>query len=203
MTRTAYGIQGGSAQWDCCTAIFCPCCTANQIYQTTKARGHIPVPNVGPEFNVNERIAFTKRTPGQLLYDALYSILCAACADGLALKSAGFPFWFGCLCMSPFNVSQVVRYRRKIRPMCGSETMADCCVPGLVAIGMSFIPYVGIYIADCPMTFCALSEDNAYTDRTGCYGCDFMGCCANIFAYLGGGCTCPDKEGRYLTEEAM
>ena len=43
MIRSAYGIGDVTEPFgfeDCICACFCPCCTVNQLYQTTAAKGN-------------------------------------------------------------------------------------------------------------------------------------------------------------------
>ncbi len=77
MVRTAYGINGDSPN-DCFTACFCPCCSANQLYQTTRQRGN-PTIDGGLTMNRNQ---FQVPLGTFNLKNCVYSCFCMPCAIG-------------------------------------------------------------------------------------------------------------------------
>jgi hypothetical protein len=107
MIRTAYDIQGDACNGncfrtinfnifsddaDCYVATFCPCCTANQLYQTTKERGQA-VSNGGAVHNTDE---FRTSLGAGNFKDCLYSFFCMPCAVGSMMESGiGMPFYLG------------------------------------------------------------------------------------------------------------
>jgi Cys-rich protein (TIGR01571 family) len=198
LTRTAYNIEG-SAHWDCWTGCFCPCCSINQMLQTVKEKGRAPFPNVGPEFNLNERVGFSQRAGTDICWDAFYALLCSCCAVGLVMQNVGMPCWFGYMCVNPFAATSILRYHNKIRPCGGNENWIDCFIP-CVAQCLNSVTYnAAAPAAACCYTFGNLVEENHRVGRTGLYGCDCISCCSYGINYLTT-CSCAAPEGRYLAK---
>mmetsp|Transcript_7826 Transcript_7826/g.5871 ORF Transcript_7826/g.5871 Transcript_7826/m.5871 type:complete len:267 (-) Transcript_7826:85-885(-) len=194
LVRTGYGIEG-TAQWDCCTSLFCSCCAVNQLYQTVKQKGKIPLEHVGPDFNKNKRTGMQRRPCFGVIYDLSYTLLCLPCATGYLLESSGIPCWFGACCVSPLGAVSIHRYRRRLEGNCGGECLEDCLFPAICG-GISQ------YLA-MPWICRAVIEENVYVDRPNCcYGCDLIGLCSYSCAYVCDGCKCQSREGRYLISDA-
>jgi Cys-rich protein (TIGR01571 family) len=201
--RTGYGIEG-NAHWDCWTSLCCTCCTINQFAQTVESKGKIPIPNVGPLYNTNERVWCHRRTTCELCYDLWYSFFCCPCALGLIMESSGAPWWFGCCCTNVLQAQNSQRYIRRFEPICCSEMMEDCLCPGICILGFSLVPGVGpyaLYLA-VPWIWRMLAEENVIKGRSICYGLDIFQTCWNGCQYITNGCFCKTPEGRYLHSEA-
>ena len=107
LIRTAYDIPGDACSGediegccyllnysssDCYLATFCPCCNANQLYQTTKERG-VAVSDGGAIFNEGD---FHTRVGAGTYKDCLYSFFCMPCAVGSMLENGmGMPWYTG------------------------------------------------------------------------------------------------------------
>lgn len=109
MVRTGYGISG-DAQSDIVIASCLPPCAINQMAQATAINGLIASKDLGPEYNINPRIAWKKRPCNLILYDFVYAFLCNSCAIGYSLQSAGIPFWFGACCFTTCLTNSIIRY---------------------------------------------------------------------------------------------
>lgn len=69
---------------DCLVSCFCPCCSANQLYQTTQLRGN-PTPDGGSHHNRGEWK--TQLGTGNAR-SCLYSCCCMPCAVGTMMETA-------------------------------------------------------------------------------------------------------------------
>eukprot|EP01039_Chlorochromonas_danica_P001676 gene1676-1830_t len=196
LVRTAYDIEG-DAHDDCWKGLCCPCCVINQALQTATKRGRPPIPEVGPEFNVNPRIAFQRRPCAELTYDACYALICWPCTAGLVAETVGMPFWFGACCASGFAMNSVMRYHYRIRPFMDNEWILDCMLPSLLISLNCITMYVTYPLAEWGFAFASLSETNARVNRHGCYGCGCCTTCSYLSDYIFT-CTCTAREGRYL-----
>lgn len=122
MTRTAYGIQGDATN-DCLTATFCPCCNANQLYQTTKRNGPASS-NGGSVFNSG---TFLYSYGSGTFQDCLYSFFCMPCAIGTMLdRTMGMPWYLGCCCVNLCAARNLIRYQYRIR---GNDFVEECAIP--------------------------------------------------------------------------
>lgn len=198
LVRTGYNIEG-NAQNDCIAGTFCPCCVANQTLQTVARFNRLR--NVGPEFNINERMPIEKREKSGLCYDCIYVWMCLPCAVGYTVEPLGVPFWFGACCFSPMAAVSVQRYSRGIRPTVGSECLEDCYMPGCCVFGTSF--YFSIAASYCviPCFFRAFVEENQHAGRRNCfYGMDIQTALVHIYAWMMSGFVCGGSEGRYMHE---
>ena len=199
LVRTAYNIQG-NAHYDCWTGCFCPCCSISQMLQTVRAKGRPPIPNVGPEFNLNVRNGFIARPTAGVFYDACYALLCGPCAIGLMMQNAGMPCWFGSLCVNPFSANSILRYHNRIHPMADSDFWPDCCIPSACAVLTSYTGGISGPLAGWCYVFGNLVEENARAGRSDCcYGCDLFGCIGGFCSWCFT-CSCSAPEGRYLVK---
>jgi Cys-rich protein (TIGR01571 family) len=196
LVRTAHNIEG-NAHWDCWTGCFCPCCSINQMLQTVQEKGRAPVGNVGPEFNLNQRVGFTERAGTDMCWDCIYALLCSCCAVGLVMQNVGMPCWFGTFCVNPFAATSILRYHNRIHSCGDNECWIDCVVPCVAQCINSYTGGAAAPVAAWCYIFGNLVEENNRAKRTGFYGCDIVGCCSYGCNYLGS-CTCSAPEGRYL-----
>ena len=145
LIRKAYGIQGGDFE-DVFSAWCCPCCSVNQLYQTTKAYG-APAADAGRQFNTG---AFTTQASNEnCCRNCMYSLCCCPCAIGTTMsQSVDMPFWMGCCCVNICMARNVVRYQYRIG---GDDCCDDFCVPTMIA-GLT---YCLSGICPCAIT-CAL-----------------------------------------------
>jgi len=110
LIRSAYGIEGRPRD-DLINGIFCPCCSANQIYQTSKKYGN-PTSNGGRPYNTDIFRGDVKRN---WINNCLLSTFCNPCSIGLVLQQAiSMPFWMGCLFVNSFEARNFVRYQYRI-----------------------------------------------------------------------------------------
>lgn len=122
MIRTAYGIHGDAPN-DFFNALFCPCCSANQLYQTAKARGN-PTSNGGNHLNVHQ---FQTKFGSGDAHSCLYSCFCMPCAVGTMLEdSIGMPWYMGCCCVNVPTARNLIRYQYRIY---GKDTLEECVFP--------------------------------------------------------------------------
>mmetsp|Transcript_15295 Transcript_15295/g.23034 ORF Transcript_15295/g.23034 Transcript_15295/m.23034 type:complete len:278 (+) Transcript_15295:72-905(+) len=168
MIRTAYDIHDGDDCTDCIIPTFCYCCSANQIYQTSKRIGRTY--QSGRQFNTQE---FQTPLGSGSLQDGLYACFCMQCAVGTALQRAvGMPFYLGCCCMTPFAARNVFRYQFHIQ---GDDMLQECAAPwALQCIGKcleeSFPPiWVMFYPIYVLVTLQLLSESHLHQERSNGY----------------------------------
>jgi len=149
MVRTAYGIPG-SAFNDVLLSTFCPCCTANQIYQTTVKRGN---PTFDGGFHLNRNKFMSEAAPFQC-WSCLKACFCNCYENGTALnKSIGMPFALGCCCVGPCATYQITRYQYRIQ---GADIGMDCVLPSfLTCCGLScackFNPFLLLLFFSTPL----------------------------------------------------
>ena len=127
LIRSAYGIPGSEFE-DCYMTMCCPCCTINQMYQTTAAYGN-PTPDGGA---VKNQGYFVTQTGNCSARAFLCSCFCFPCAIASTLQmSMGMPFWFGCCCVgNNFCVARnLVRYQFRIA---GDDFCSDYCFLSLI-----------------------------------------------------------------------
>ena len=125
MVRSAYGIgDPSSCAGDCLLPCICPCCTVNQLYQTTSSLGN-PTTDGGFVFNQNSMVGAKCNC-----FSCLYATFCLQCSLGTVLnKSVGMPWVMGCCCFNLFNARNVLRYQYRLRPQHGSDVMEECFIP--------------------------------------------------------------------------
>ena len=143
LVRNSYGIQGDACN-DCWTAIFCPCCSANQLYQTTKQYGSIStdgglIHNTGTWIN---------NYGSGTLHDCIYAFFCMPCSNGKILeRSIGMPWYMGCLCTNACTARNLIRYQYRIA---GNDVLEECAVPYALKffgdITQSCIPFIWFII---------------------------------------------------------
>lgn len=131
LIRSAYGIEGRPR--DDLISLSCPCCSANQLYQTSKRYGN-PSSNGGRPYNTDIFRGDVKRN---WISNCLLSTFCKQCSIGLILQQAiGMPFWMGCLCVYPFEARNFVRYQYRIAGEDNYELLAPVVlrmVDGLIS----------------------------------------------------------------------
>lgn len=128
LIRSAYGIPG-SAFEDCYTTYFCPCCSINQMLQTTKSYGN-PTPDGGAAKNLGQ---FTTQTGNCSCGTCCYSFFCCPCAIATTLNTAmDMPFCFALCCVNcNFCMARnLVRYQLRIA---GDDCCDDFCWPTALA----------------------------------------------------------------------
>jgi hypothetical protein len=140
---------------------------------------------------------FCARGFGNVAYDLLYTIFCLPCANGIMMKSAGMPFWFGACCVSSFGGNHILRYHNRSGTYCMDEGTIDCCIPAcfvcLNGISNGASAPAGSYC----YTFSNLVEENNRHNRECGYGCNFIKCIGETCTWCFS-CSCPAPEGRYL-----
>mmetsp|Transcript_25169 Transcript_25169/g.25374 ORF Transcript_25169/g.25374 Transcript_25169/m.25374 type:complete len:250 (+) Transcript_25169:78-827(+) len=134
LTRTAYDIDG-SACGDLLTSCCCPCCSTNQIYQTTWNRGN-PVREYAGYHN---NLGMFQTSYGCTCSNCMYGTCCICCAMGTGMERAiGMPWWMGCLCVGPCAGHQLMRYQYRIR---GSDIGGDLIAPScLFYLAYALVP---------------------------------------------------------------
>ena len=132
MIRTAYGIPGDGCN-DCMEATCCPCCSVNQLYQTTKTKKN-PTSDGGRSFNTNP---FESKLGSGDCGAGCYACCCMPCFVGSTLeRSVGMPFCMGCLCTNLCVARNMIRYHYRIR---GEDMQEECLTPCFTYICGSFI----------------------------------------------------------------
>jgi hypothetical protein len=136
LIRTAQGIKGDSYS-DCAVGTFCPCCTVNQMLQTSVQRGN-PFPNAGREANTkpwNTSVPSSLYSNGfsgcfETLGTFIFALLCLPCSTGsLMEESVGMPCCLACLCVNPFAARNLVRYQYRVE---GMDVQEECCYPSCI-----------------------------------------------------------------------
>jgi hypothetical protein len=127
ITRSAYNIPGSDRE-DVLYGLFLPCCTVNQVLQTTSRYGR-PFPGVGREANGG---AF--RPPSNDFWEnCCYATFCLPCAIGTSLNmSMGMPFYMGCCCANLCISRNLLRYQYRLD---GQDCFDDCFKPHAVFFG--------------------------------------------------------------------
>jgi hypothetical protein len=144
LLRSTYGIQSDVSE-DCLASLLCPCCSANQLYQTSKARGN-PTPDGGILHNTG---VFKSELGSGSASTCLYTFCCMPCAKGTMLEKSvssnnvptlcpywhsfyakwfqmGMPFIIGCCCVNVCATRNLLRYQYRIR---GNDFLEDLVVP--------------------------------------------------------------------------
>lgn len=145
LIRSAYQIPGDACS-DCYTTSFCPCCVANQAYQTAKDFGN-PVTNGGRFANVHP---FTTRLPPPeaSVQEYAYSFCCTPCAIGNIMeRSVGMPWYLGCCCVNVVSARNIMRYQYRLK---GDDVMEELVAPCCAHIGTHMAAQV------CPCAGCFL-----------------------------------------------
>mmetsp|Transcript_26199 Transcript_26199/g.38814 ORF Transcript_26199/g.38814 Transcript_26199/m.38814 type:complete len:283 (+) Transcript_26199:38-886(+) len=121
LIRTAYGIPG-DARDDCMLACLCPCCSANQLLQTTRHYGNPP--GAGTVFNSN---AFQNPLGVCDCKECINATCCTPCTIGdVALTGLGMPWEMACCCLTPCSLRNLIRYQYRIK---GNDLMDELCAP--------------------------------------------------------------------------
>jgi hypothetical protein len=140
IVRTAYDIEGDETD-DLFSSLFLPCCTVNQLYQTSKQLGSDSIG--GNDFNVREYY-LTETLCRDDLHSlsnnmsncmmCAYSYFCFPLASAQALHDAmGMPYGFGVCCVTPCATRNLIRYHYRIA---GDELFEELAVPGLLAAAL-------------------------------------------------------------------
>lgn len=121
LARTAYGIPGNEYDdlyYGCC----CPCCSVNQVLQTTKTYGYPP--KSGTIFNQEE---FSSPIVSSNCLLCISTFLCTPCTIGeIAQNGLGMPWWMGFCFLTPCSIRNLIRYHYRIR---GNDLMEELCIP--------------------------------------------------------------------------
>lgn len=135
-TRSAYNIPGNAWE-DCIAGVFCPCCTVNQVLQTTQQFGR-PNGTVGPEHNYH---MFHAISNDDFCGHCLYASFCLPCAIGTSLQqSMDMPFILGCFCANFCIARNLLRYHYRLK---GDDCLEDCLAPyGLFAMTYCISPMI-------------------------------------------------------------
>lgn len=110
---------------DFLTAIFCPCCSVNQLYQTTLHRGN-PFPNKGRMYNSNP---FLVNSPTCEFFscDIFKSFFCIPCLIGDILhETISMPWYMACFMVHPCMMRNFYRYQYRIE---GDDECHELCCP--------------------------------------------------------------------------
>lgn len=122
LIRSTYHIPGDAIN-DCMVACFCPCCSANQLYQTTQLRGN-PTPDGGSHHNLNE---WKSQLGAGNARSCLYSTCCMPCAIGTMMETTmGMPWLLGCCCVDLWMARNLIRYQYRIK---GNDLIEECAIP--------------------------------------------------------------------------
>lgn len=121
LVRTAYGIPGDGIS-DFLVGCFLPCCSANQLLQTTKEYGSLP--NSGTVYNRNKFESQLGKCDSE---SCLLSLCCAPCevAD-IAKKGLGMPWCMACFLLNPCSIRNLIRYQYRVH---GNDLMEELCAP--------------------------------------------------------------------------
>lgn len=169
LIRSAYGIPGSECE-DCYMTMFCPCCTINQMIQTTTAYG-LPTQDGGRMRNVNQ---FTTEAGNCTCGTCMYSLFCCPCAIGSTMEKAiGMNFWFGCCCVNMCTARNVVRYQYRLA---GDDCCDDFCAPTCGAILTYYCPC--FILCTFPYFLATImkiiSEAENRTQAAGVYGSKYL-----------------------------
>eukprot|EP01036_Dinobryon_divergens_P033024 gene33024-42723_t len=127
IVRSAYGIGDTTSFWeDCILCILCPCCSTNQLYQTTTTKGN-PTTDGGSRFNTASFSSNARCT----CFPCLYTCCCMCCVVGDTLQTAyGMPWLLGCCCVNPFFARNTIRYHYRLKTTTDSnECIEECAIP--------------------------------------------------------------------------
>lgn len=134
ITRSAYDIPGNVTD-DLIYGMFLPCCTINQVLQTTRQYRR-PYPGSGKEAN---GLPFSSQNNKECFADCIYSTFCLPCAIGTTLNtSTGMPFLMGCLCSNYCIARNIVRYQYRLQ---GNDCWDDCATPYAVCVGGCIVSF--------------------------------------------------------------
>lgn len=162
MIRTAYDIPG-DAWGDCLRSVFCPCCTINQLLQTSYKRGNTSVSG-GVAHNSRD-FSFFFGTCSNDLPTCCYTTLCVPCATGASLQVAtGMPYILGCCCVTPCGARNIIRYQYRLA---GDDVLDELCAPlaaSLLLFSMFATPLVVLPIFSAHST--QIYNEAQYRGRT-------------------------------------
>lgn len=124
---------------DCLKACFCPCCSINQVYQTTKSRGNVSTRG-GRNFNTQpylHKIVFENCN----LRDCLCSTFCCCCIQADVLnQSVGMPWYLACCCVHPCAARHIYRYQNRLKGLTACDDyLCECCIPFVDSIAGNFM----------------------------------------------------------------
>ena len=118
--------------------MFCPCCTINQIYQTTSAKRN-PSADGGAPFNTITAVANETGDPFARL---VTSCFCLPCSVSNNLHEAvGMPHILGCAfmnccCLNLCLGRNLIRYQFRLKPHSGDDCFEECLIPcGIYCFG--------------------------------------------------------------------
>ena len=126
MIRTAYGLRGGAVD-DTIKSIVFPCCSVNQLYQTTKSYGN-PAKFGGKLYN--QELFRGDIRKKDMAYNCFLATCCNPCAVGSAMEtSMGMPWLMGCACVNPFLARNLMRYHWRMKGDDALEMLTPllCC----------------------------------------------------------------------------
>lgn len=171
ITRSAYNIPGSDCE-DVLYGLFLPCCTVNQVLQTTSRYGR-PFPGVGREAN---GLPFVAQNNKDCCANCCYATFCLPCAIGTSLNmSMGMPFYMGCCCASYCISRNLLRYQYRLQ---GQDCFDDCCSPYAIfcggVIASMFCPcaqcIVVPYLISMVMMMLGAAKDRGNPDPTSRHG---------------------------------
>lgn len=201
ITRTAYDIEG-TAQYDCWYGLLCPCCAANQIYQTIAHYGKVSeYGRIGPQYNTRPRygLLHTERDFNSFCYDITYACFCPCLANGYVMMSVGMPFWFGACCVQSYTANTIIRYHHKYQPWWETELIPDILVPVLSSL-CGFTAYISCWLYSAGMLIETNVDNGTRNDIP--YGLDLSAFADYQYEYFSRNCTCTEPEtGRYLDKK--
>jgi hypothetical protein len=112
------------------TAVLCPCCSVNQLYQTTTQ--HAPplrYEQRGRQFNLQPFLVPRPRLEcNTCLCDLIRSFFCAPCVIGDILhETISMPWYMACCTIQPCLMRNLYRYEHRIQ---GSDDLLEvgCCL---------------------------------------------------------------------------
>ena len=115
--RTAYGLRGEALD-DTVKSVFFPCCSVNQLYQTTQSYGN-PAKFGGRLYN--QELFRGDVTKKDCCYNCLFATFCTPCAVGSVMDTTmGMPWMMACCCVNPFLARNLMRYHWRMK---GDDTM--------------------------------------------------------------------------------
>jgi hypothetical protein len=200
LIRNAYGIAGSDVE-DCLVGCFLPCCSANQLLQTSQEYGYPP--NSGSILNTDK---FDNPIASGSILGCCASCVMYPCILGDTLNMAiGMPWWMGCICLNPCSARNIIRYQYRIA---GNDVVEELCTPVMFygsTLILSCISYVFcpcICLTMCPTYTAFVNQIHQETikrstpdnrrylvgySRGGSFRGSDVGCEANISGSGGGG----------------
>lgn len=141
LARTAYGIPGTDLD-DFLLGCFCPCCSINQVLQTTKSYGYPP--KAGKAYNQQN---FSSKLGSGSCSHCLQTFFCTPCTIGtIAEKGLGMPWWMGCTMLTPCSIRNIMRYHYRIK---GNDVLDELCLPCSFYTTASFLAFIFFLFSPC------------------------------------------------------